>query len=88
VALLFNPATTVPVKFYMSSIEAAASSFAINSGGGLFSAACQLRASPDKLLHSKKDYRASDTRKAKTWKSNFGGPKATMIDFRHWRRTW
>jgi len=29
VALLFNPATTVPVKFYMSSIEAAASSFAI-----------------------------------------------------------
>src|SRR6516165_9854903 len=26
VALLFNPATTVPVKFYMSSIEAAASS--------------------------------------------------------------
>ena len=28
VALLFNPATTVPVKFYMSSIEAAASSFA------------------------------------------------------------
>jgi putative ABC transport system substrate-binding protein len=29
VALLFNPATTVPVKFYMSSIEAAATSFAI-----------------------------------------------------------
>jgi putative ABC transport system substrate-binding protein len=27
VALLFNPATTVPVKFYISSIEAAASSF-------------------------------------------------------------
>jgi putative ABC transport system substrate-binding protein len=31
VALLFNPATTVPVKFYMSSIEAAASSFAIHA---------------------------------------------------------
>ena len=31
VALLFNPATTVPVKFYMSSIEAAASSFAIQT---------------------------------------------------------
>jgi len=31
VALLFNPATTVPVKFYMSSIEAAASSFAIEA---------------------------------------------------------
>ena len=31
VALLFNPATTVPVKFYMSSIEAAASSFAIQA---------------------------------------------------------
>jgi putative tryptophan/tyrosine transport system substrate-binding protein len=30
-ALLFNPATTVPVKFYMSSIEAAASSFAIQA---------------------------------------------------------
>jgi len=29
--LLFNPATTVPVKFYMSSIEAAASSFAIQA---------------------------------------------------------
>jgi len=29
VALLFNPTTSVPVKFYMSSIEAAASSFAI-----------------------------------------------------------
>jgi putative ABC transport system substrate-binding protein len=31
VALLFNPVTTVPVKFYMSSIEAAASSFAIQA---------------------------------------------------------
>ena len=31
VALLFNPATTVPVQFYMSSIEAAASSFAIQA---------------------------------------------------------
>ena len=31
VALLFNQATTVPVKFYMSSIEAAASSFAIQA---------------------------------------------------------
>jgi putative ABC transport system substrate-binding protein len=31
VALLFNPATTVPVKFYMSSIDAAASSFAIQA---------------------------------------------------------
>jgi putative tryptophan/tyrosine transport system substrate-binding protein len=31
VALLFNPATTVPVKVYMSSIEAAASSFAIRA---------------------------------------------------------
>jgi putative tryptophan/tyrosine transport system substrate-binding protein len=31
VPLLFNPATTVPVKFYMSSIEAAASSFAIQT---------------------------------------------------------
>ena len=31
VALLFNPATTVPVQFYMSSIEAAASSFAIQT---------------------------------------------------------
>jgi ABC-type uncharacterized transport system substrate-binding protein len=31
VALLFNPATTVPVKFYMSSIEAAAASFAIQA---------------------------------------------------------
>jgi putative ABC transport system substrate-binding protein len=31
VALLFNPATTVPVKFYISSIEAAASSFAIQA---------------------------------------------------------
>jgi hypothetical protein len=31
VALLFNPATTVPVTFYMSSIEAAASSFAIQA---------------------------------------------------------
>src|SRR6516162_382552 len=31
VALLFNPATTVPVKFYVSSIEAAASSFAIQA---------------------------------------------------------
>jgi len=31
VALLFNPATTVPVKFYMSSIKAAASSFAIQA---------------------------------------------------------
>jgi putative tryptophan/tyrosine transport system substrate-binding protein len=31
VALLFNPATSVPVRFYMSSIEAAASSFAIQS---------------------------------------------------------
>jgi putative ABC transport system substrate-binding protein len=31
VALLFNPATTVPVKFYMSSIEAAASSLAIQA---------------------------------------------------------
>src|SRR5207342_618035 len=31
VALLFIPATTVPVKFYMSSIEAAASSFAIQA---------------------------------------------------------
>jgi putative ABC transport system substrate-binding protein len=30
-ALMFNPATTVPVKFYMSSIEAAASSFAIQA---------------------------------------------------------
>jgi putative ABC transport system substrate-binding protein len=31
VALLFNPATTVPVKFYLSSIEAAASSFAVKA---------------------------------------------------------
>jgi putative tryptophan/tyrosine transport system substrate-binding protein len=31
VALLFNPVTTVPVKFYISSIEAAASSFAIQA---------------------------------------------------------
>jgi putative ABC transport system substrate-binding protein len=31
VALLFNPSTTVPVKVYMSSIEAAASSFAIQA---------------------------------------------------------
>jgi putative ABC transport system substrate-binding protein len=31
VALLFNPTTTVPIKFYMSSIEAAASSFAIQA---------------------------------------------------------
>jgi putative ABC transport system substrate-binding protein len=31
VALLFNPATTVPIKFYMSSIEAAASSFDIQA---------------------------------------------------------
>ena len=31
VALLFNPATSVPVKFYMSSIEAAASLFAIRA---------------------------------------------------------
>ena len=31
VALLFNPATTVPVKFYMSSIEAAASSFRVQA---------------------------------------------------------
>ena len=31
VALLFNPATSVPVKFYMSSIEAAASLFAIQA---------------------------------------------------------
>src|SRR5262249_57340704 len=31
VRLLFNPATSVPVKFYMSSIEAAASSFAIEA---------------------------------------------------------
>jgi ABC-type uncharacterized transport system substrate-binding protein len=31
VALLFNPATAVPVKFYMSSIEAAASSLAIQA---------------------------------------------------------
>ena len=31
VALLFNPATAVPVKFYMSSIEAAASLFAIQA---------------------------------------------------------
>jgi putative tryptophan/tyrosine transport system substrate-binding protein len=31
VALLFNPATTVPVKIYMSSIEAAASLFAIQA---------------------------------------------------------
>ena len=31
VALLFNPATSVPVKFYMSSIEAAATSFAIQA---------------------------------------------------------
>jgi putative ABC transport system substrate-binding protein len=38
VALLFNPATTVPVKFYMSSIEAAASSFAIKASGAPVSA--------------------------------------------------
>src|SRR3974390_2380816 len=31
VALLFNPATTVPIKFYLSSIEAAASSFAVQA---------------------------------------------------------
>jgi len=31
VALLFNPATTVPVKFYLSSIEAAASSFGVKA---------------------------------------------------------
>src|SRR5262249_35089672 len=31
VALFFNPATTVPVKFYMSSIEAAASSYAVQT---------------------------------------------------------
>jgi putative ABC transport system substrate-binding protein len=31
VALLFNPATTVPVEFYMSSIKAAASSFVIQA---------------------------------------------------------
>ena len=31
VALLFDPATTVPCKVYMSSIEAAASSFAIRA---------------------------------------------------------
>ena len=31
VALLFNPATTVPVKFYLSSIEAAASSFSVQT---------------------------------------------------------
>jgi len=31
VALLFNPTTSVPIKFYMSSIEAAASSFAIQA---------------------------------------------------------
>jgi putative ABC transport system substrate-binding protein len=31
VALLFNPATTVPVKFYMSSIESAASRFVIQA---------------------------------------------------------
>jgi putative ABC transport system substrate-binding protein len=38
VALLFNPATTVPVKFYMSSIEAAASSFAIKASSAPVSA--------------------------------------------------
>ena len=31
VALLFNPTTSVPIKFYMASIEAAASSFAIQA---------------------------------------------------------
>ena len=31
VALLFNPTTTVPIKFYMASIQAAASSFAIQA---------------------------------------------------------
>ncbi len=31
VALLFNPATSVPVKFYMASIQAAASSFAVQT---------------------------------------------------------
>jgi putative tryptophan/tyrosine transport system substrate-binding protein len=31
VSLLFNPATTVPVQFYMSTIQAAASSFAIQA---------------------------------------------------------
>jgi putative ABC transport system substrate-binding protein len=31
VALLFNPATTVPVKFYLSSIQAAASSFSVQT---------------------------------------------------------
>jgi putative ABC transport system substrate-binding protein len=31
VALLFNPTTSVPIKFYMSSIETAASSFAIQA---------------------------------------------------------
>jgi len=31
VALLFNPGTTVPIKFYMASIQAAASSFAVQT---------------------------------------------------------
>ena len=31
VALLFNPATTVPIKFYMASIQAAASSYAVQT---------------------------------------------------------
>jgi putative ABC transport system substrate-binding protein len=31
VALLFNPATTVPIKFYVASIQAAASSFAVQT---------------------------------------------------------
>ena len=31
VALLFNPTTSVPIKFYMASIEAAASSFAVQT---------------------------------------------------------
>ena len=31
VALLFNPTTTVPIKFYMASIQAAASSFAVQT---------------------------------------------------------
>jgi ABC-type uncharacterized transport system substrate-binding protein len=32
VALLFNPTTSVPTKFYMASIQAAASSFAVQTG--------------------------------------------------------
>jgi putative tryptophan/tyrosine transport system substrate-binding protein len=31
VALLFNPTTSVPIKFYMASIQAAASSFAVQT---------------------------------------------------------